>query len=151
MSSVNKAFPEITVICRDGERNFCLDYGAFECMEKHLLSLPENKNKKSINVFRDFDWDLDTNMTNLKVVIWAGFQTDARLTKRPISLDDISSTIDLVGMAQCLNLAQEAMLRCMPEAEKKMLMIQTATKEAKERNKKLLKNAQGTKKKKKQG
>jgi len=104
------AFPSITVLCGDRERNFCLNHYAFCAIEEHMI---EQTGNKEYNVYNDFDWD-SLNASKMAVVLWAGFASDAMKDKTPWTVELAKVNIEFVGMTQCGALIQESLERAVP-------------------------------------
>lgn len=133
MSNGNIAVPQFAIECMDRRRVFCLDLRAFRSME---VLLAEETGNPEYSVYEDFNW-YSRRITDIALVIWAGFLTDAKKDKDPVTDNEIPWTIekaegviDFIGMIEATEAIQKSISRVLsPEqieaakarAEKKTL------------------------------
>lgn len=122
MTNSKQAFPEITVICRDRPRIFCLNIGAFRALEEHMSSKPEviKEYGDKYSVFKHFPWASE-KAKDVSLLMWAGFSVDAQADKDPWTVEKSDAVVSVLSLGQMRACIEESLSRAIsPEQAEKI-------------------------------
>lgn len=107
MSNAEIALPEIKIQCNDRIRSFCINLGAFRAMEEYLTKETGNPD---YSIYDDFNW-YSRRVTDMVLILWAGFLTDAEDDAEPWTIKKAEKMIDFIGMIEAQDAIQKSLSR----------------------------------------
>lgn len=129
MTKADQAWPQIKIKCKDRIRIFCLDLYAFRTLEEYMA---EKTGNPDFNVLADFRWEIDS-VTKKGLVLWAGFNNDAKDDKEVWTIDKCAKVTDLLSIVQAQGVINESLARVMPIADDLQKQVEALEKKTKRR------------------